>query len=137
MSDLAVEAEIRRMQLICGLVSVPEVVQWAETALGEVEYDDNLANVAMAADASQSDMVSLLGELATGADRLEAICKVMSSMHGALADDPSLAGEVIHSPPSHNREQVSSSSGRSSNGHGARHSATRSGLSLTDDRAET
>lgn len=92
MSDLAVEAEIRRMQLICGLVSVPEVVQWAETALGEVEYDDNLANVAMAADASQSDMVSLLGELATGADPFEAIRQVMGSMHAALTDDPSLAG---------------------------------------------
>lgn len=91
MSDLAVAAEVKRMQLICGLISVPEIVKWAETTLGEVEYEDNLANVALATEASQPEMVTLLGELAAGADRLEAICKVMSSMHGALSDDPSLA----------------------------------------------
>ena len=37
-------------------------------------------------------MVSLLGELAAGADQFEALRRVMGIMHRALTDDPSPAG---------------------------------------------
>lgn len=92
MLSLVQQAEVRRQELSLGLISVSEVVQWADAMLAEmVEYDDDLVNVSLAGDFCPQDVVGLLRRLTVGADEFEAMRSVLGTLHGFLLKDDSQA----------------------------------------------
>jgi hypothetical protein len=81
-------AENMRLALIAGLVSVPEIVQWADKTLSaQAEYDDDLADLSLAIHSLPQDVEAILRRLAAGADLYEGIRSLAGRMHRALLKD--------------------------------------------------
>ncbi len=92
MMDLAQKARVKQMEFVAGVISVANAVDWADAMLAESDdYDDDLANVSLAAKAYPQDVVGLLRPLAEGADDFEAMRCVMGSMHRILLCDDTRA----------------------------------------------
>jgi len=81
-----------KLSLEVGVIGVDEVITWADTLLGEVaEYDDDLANICLAKDASVKALISLLRIVIGECKEWNAMRRTMARMHEALVDDPNRA----------------------------------------------
>ena len=90
-------AAFYRLAMQAGLATPEEVIAWADGILASsADYDDDLANIALAANASYKELYLLLGQLASGADHWEALRDVLSRMYRALVENPSRIGEFTH-----------------------------------------
>jgi len=88
--ELAQQAEIKRQELCLGLISVSEVIQWADLMLESTpEYNDDLVNVSLAKHNCAQDIASLLGHLAAGSDEFDAMRVVLGSLYKFLLIDNS------------------------------------------------
>jgi hypothetical protein len=93
MKPYSEEALEMKLSFEAGVANVAEVIQWADrTFLGCDNYDDDLAELCMAKDKPQSQLISLLGKLA-GPQHEEwaAMRRTMARMHRALSQDLSRA----------------------------------------------
>ena len=92
MKTYAQQAETRRIELIAGLISVRDVIAWADQIIAShPEYDDDIANLSLAGNKTPQDIESDLHRLAAGAEPFEAIRVVMGRMHDVLLADASRA----------------------------------------------
>lgn len=82
------EAEELRLALIAGLVSMSEILHWADTTLAaQAQYDDDLANLSLATSAVPQELEALLHRLSEGANLNDAIRNLAGRMHRALLRD--------------------------------------------------
>ena len=86
------EAANLRMTLIAGIVSVDDVVQWAESRIASLdEYDDELTDLFLASKTTPQDVEPMLRRLGQDADQNDAIRFLMGRMHRALLENRSRA----------------------------------------------
>jgi len=94
MKPYAQEAENLRLLLLAGIVSVGEVVAWADrTILTLPEYDDDLVEISLGANRPMDEMAGRLRALSEGADNIEAVRNLLGRMHKVLLTDRSRAGD--------------------------------------------
>lgn len=94
MKPYAQEAENLRLLLLAGIVSVDDVVAWADRAISTLpEYDDDLTEISLGANLSRDEMDRRLQGVSEGADTIEAIRRLAGRMHRMLLSDGSLAKE--------------------------------------------
>ena len=80
-----------RLGLEAGVVEPSEVIVWADRILEIHDYNDDVANVALATNASRKEMISVLAPLIGPGEEWGAARKTLGRMHQALLDDPSRA----------------------------------------------
>ena len=62
--------EVQRLQLMSGLISVPDVVAWADNIILESDVPDNaIINLALSQKSPLVDVIAQLQHLACGCDR--------------------------------------------------------------------
>jgi hypothetical protein len=94
MKPYAQEAENLRLLLLAGIVSVDDVVAWADRTISTLpEYDDDLTEISLGAKLPEDEMGKRLLRISTGADHLEAIRNLAGQMHRVLLSDKSRAEE--------------------------------------------
>lgn len=87
------EALELKLSLEAGLVGIADVIEWTDRVFMACEdYDDDLANVCLAKDASVKEMISLLGKLIDHREEWTAVRRTMARMYDALRQNP----ERIH-----------------------------------------
>jgi len=90
MKPYAQEAENLRLLFLAGIVSVDDVVAWADrTILAFPKYDDDLTEVSLGAKIPMAEMDSRLKRVSEGADHFEAIRNLLGQMHRTLLSDRS------------------------------------------------
>ena len=52
-----------KMGIEAGVVTSSEVISWADETLSKHDYDDDLANISMASEASPKDLIILIGQV--------------------------------------------------------------------------
>ena len=86
--------EVKRLQLMAGLISVPDVIDWADNIILESDIPDNaIINLALSQKSPLVDVIAQLQQLACGCDRYRTIRIVLGLMYQALLKDRSLARE--------------------------------------------
>jgi len=96
MKPYAQEAENLRLLFEAGIVSIDEVVAWADrTIMAFPEYDDDLTEISLGAKVQIGEMYSRLSRASVGADTLEAVRNLAGRMHQVLLTDRSRAGDFI------------------------------------------
>lgn len=80
-----------KLGLEAGVVEPGEVIAWTDRIIETCEYDDDVANIALAPRASREEIVTLLGRLSDGADEWTAVRKTMARMYHVLLRDSSRA----------------------------------------------
>ena len=92
MKPYAQEAENLRLLLLAGIVSVDDVVAWADRTISTLpEYDDDLTEISLGAKVPMAEMESRLNRASEGADHSEAIRNLAGRMHRILLSDRSRA----------------------------------------------
>lgn len=82
-----------KLGLEAGVIEAREVVAWADRVIEEHEYDDDVANLSLAAGASRKEMMSLLAPLIDRGQEWQAMRRTLRRMHQALLEEPSRAHE--------------------------------------------
>lgn len=77
-----------KLMLQAGLTDVKEIIDWADSILADVEYDDDLANVCLAESTSAKNMLPLLNRLIDEEEEWPAVRKVMIRMYEVLSRNP-------------------------------------------------
>ena len=96
MKPYAQEAENLRLLLMAGIVSIEDVVAWADrTLLTLPDHDDALADISLGAKVQIGEMITRLSRAGEGADTLEAVRNLAGRMHQVLLMDRSRAGDFI------------------------------------------
>ena len=85
------QAHVLKLGLEAGIVEHEEVIDWADGILLNYDYDDDVANIALAANASPKELMSLLGKVIDDSDVLVAIRCTMGSMYEILQAHPEKA----------------------------------------------
>jgi hypothetical protein len=94
MKPYAQEAEDLRLLLLAGIVSVDDVVAWADQKILTLpEYDDDLAEISLGAEVSMAEMDQRLRRTSAGADKIEAVRRLLGRMHQFLLSNEFRAGE--------------------------------------------
>jgi len=84
--------EAKRLELIAGIVSVADVVAWADDLITQSDTPgDQLIRLSLSGDSHPFDVVSLLREMSGGCDAIMAIRSLLGRMQGLLVEDPSRA----------------------------------------------
>ena len=96
MKPYAQEAENLRLLLEANIVSIDEVVAWADqTIITLSEYDDELTEISLGAKVQIGEMLIRLSRVSYGADTLEAVRNLAGRMHRVLLTDRSRASDFI------------------------------------------
>ena len=86
------EALELKLALEAGLIGRIDIIGWAEVQLmAREEYDDDLAEVAMASRATLKELADLMTRLTGDADPADAMRRILGRMHAALSRDLSQA----------------------------------------------
>lgn len=94
MKPYAQEAENLRLLLLAGIVSVDDVVAWADRTISTLpEYDDDLVKISLGANLPRDEMDGRLRLVGGGADHIEAVRNLLGRMHRTLLSDRSQAGD--------------------------------------------
>lgn len=81
MNESAQDAEVMRLRLLAGLVSVADVVKWVDCLIAQRDRpDEGLINLSLSGNAHPQDVLSLLSPLTDGADRHAAIRTLLGEM---------------------------------------------------------
>jgi hypothetical protein len=78
-----------------GFYSPEEAITWADDYLLSHDYNDNVANIAMAENKSPKEMLSLLSRLAHNKYRIEAIRPLLCRMSEELEKRESIAIHIV------------------------------------------
>ena len=90
MKFYAQEAENLRLLLEAGIVSIDEVVGWADRTISTLpEYDDDLVEISLGANLPMDGMDGRLRAVSGGADHIEAVRNLLGRMHRTLLSDRS------------------------------------------------
>jgi hypothetical protein len=82
------EAEIKRLQLLAGLVSVAEVVAWADELIEKSDLPETwMMDLSMSSHAHVEDVIAQLDTLSAGCDHLAAIRIILGQMYRILLHD--------------------------------------------------
>ena len=87
----AAEALELKLGLEVGVIEPKEVIAWADRIVEADDYDDGVANLSIATNASRKDMMSLLTPLIDNGDEWAAMRKTLGRMYRALSIDSSRA----------------------------------------------
>ena len=94
MKPYAQEAEDLRLLFIAGIVSIDDVVAWADRAILTLpEYDDDLAAISLGPKVSMAEMDQRLRRASEGADKIAAVRRLLGRMHQFLLSNELRAGE--------------------------------------------
>jgi hypothetical protein len=94
MKPYAQEAENLRLLLKADIVSIGEVVAWADQKILTLpEYDDDLAEISLGAEVSMAEMDLRLRRASAGADTILAVRRLLGRMHQVLLSNELRAGE--------------------------------------------
>lgn len=86
------ECEVKRLQLRLGLISVADVVSWADNIILESDIPDNeIIDLALSRRLPLADVIAQLAKMAGGCDRNRAMRTVLGQMYHVLQKDRSLA----------------------------------------------
>ncbi len=89
MTSYREEALEFKLLLEAGLVDAPEVIEWADkTLLNCGDYDDDLANICLAENATPKKLIPLLNKLASGLEEWDAMRRVLGRMYDDLHRNP-------------------------------------------------
>lgn len=92
MKPYAQEAENLRLLFDAGIVSVEDVVAWADRTISTLpEYDNALVEISFGAKVPKDEMDGRLRLVSEGADHLEAIQNLLGRIHRTLLSDRSRA----------------------------------------------
>lgn len=92
MKPYAQEAENLRSLFDAGIVSVEDIVAWADRTISRLpEYDDDLVEISLGAKVPRDEMDARLRRASEGADHSEAIRNLAGRMHRILLSDRSRA----------------------------------------------
>lgn len=96
-TNLSQKALEMRLALEAGLLEPKAVIEWADRALAcSSNYDDSVANISLATDSSQSELVELLGKFPEPENVWTSLEGIFPMMHAKLIEQPSLTLELIH-----------------------------------------
>ena len=87
------QAHQLKLGLEAGVVEREEIISWADRILMDYDYDDDVANVALAVNAPLKQLASLLGQVIDQSDELVAIRCIMGRMYEILREHPERAHE--------------------------------------------
>ena len=73
-----------KMGIEAGVVTSSEVISWADETLSKHDYDDDLANISMASEASPKDLIILIGQVVDQRDDIQAMRNVMGRIYLSL-----------------------------------------------------
>jgi hypothetical protein len=89
--------EVKRLQLDYGLISVPDVISWADGIIAESDVPENaIIDLALSGKKTPDDIVFQLAKLAIGCDRYRAMRFVLGQMHLALQKNRTLGRGFAH-----------------------------------------
>lgn len=81
-----------KLALDAGLIETKAVINWADDILCKLEtYDNDVANVSMAFNASERELSELLERIPGPKDEWSALREILPAMHEALLKEPSRA----------------------------------------------
>ena len=80
-----------KMGIEAGVVTSSEVISWADETLSKHDYDDDLANISMASEASPKDLIILIGQVVDQRDEIQAMRNVMGRIYKVLKQQPERA----------------------------------------------
>jgi hypothetical protein len=90
MKPYAQEAENLRLLFEAGIVSIDDVVAWADRTISTLpEYDDDLVEISLGANLPMDEMDGRLRAVSEGADHIEAVRNLLGRMHRTLLSDRS------------------------------------------------
>jgi hypothetical protein len=88
MKPYAQEAGEKWLAFRAGLLTVADIVRWADEKISQLDlYDDELADIALAGNKPPHEIASMLMHISEGADRNEAIRNLLGRMHTAMLQD--------------------------------------------------
>jgi hypothetical protein len=87
------QAQQLKLGLEAGVVERDEIISWADRIVMDYDYDDDVANVALAVNAPLKQLISLLGQVIDQSDEFVAIRCIMGRMYEILKEHPERAHE--------------------------------------------
>jgi hypothetical protein len=92
MKPYAEDALVFALSLEAGLVSVPDVIEWAKSLIdGMDEYDDDVMDLFLSDQEPPVEVLSRLRRLADDADEWQAMRRMLGRMHEVLRQTPNQA----------------------------------------------
>ncbi len=86
-----------RLALEAGLIEPEAVIEWADRTLAcSSNYDDRVANISLATDSSESELLELLGKFPEPENVWTSLEGIFPIMHAKLIEQPSLTLDLIH-----------------------------------------
>jgi hypothetical protein len=89
----AIDAHSLQLALEAGLVGLSEVIAWADGVILNRGYDEGIANVSLATQATEKEMIALLRNACwefemEDEDKWSAVRKMLGRMHESLVREP-------------------------------------------------
>jgi hypothetical protein len=92
MKPYAQEAEIKRLEFMTGLITVSDVIAWADSLIEQMDIPDSeIIDLSLAGHSNSYELISILSEMAIGSDRFAAMKTVFGKMYSVLSQDVSHA----------------------------------------------
>jgi hypothetical protein len=88
MKSYAQEAEIKRLELLAGLITDSDVIAWADRIIDRTDAPDSeIIDLSLSGHNNSYEIISILNNLAAGSDRFAAMRMVLGEMYEVLNKD--------------------------------------------------
>lgn len=87
MNDRSATATDFRLSLEAGLVDRAEIIQWADGIIETEGYDERIAEISMAGNQTDKDLISLLASISGHTEDWDGVRRMLGRMHDALLRD--------------------------------------------------